>query len=534
MSRFCYAMEELYSLVQCLTSREWESLQQYLTCFSTHGTDPFGPKQLQLARLLKEEETCPAEPRCSLLIYGVKDEPCFQMLKWRLKEKVLDFLLTDISCDKKKELDEADYAIIRIKKKSAQFQQLYYSKKRNLLFYNLLDEIIFLARKYEQYSSLVEHLRIKKGIVNWKEGKREFEKMNAEMRKYWECNRMVNEAEHYYYELILLSEYSGNPDAQKLNSFFKKATAELEGYYEHTKSPLIKYHHKFLELGFYQHRKNYSKARSVCLELLDVVRNNKSVYRRQRVGVVYDNLSRCEVYLGDFDEAAAWSREAQKYFNAGSENYCIALEQEFYALFAMEQYDGAVVHAQKMISSATRKELGEFREAKYQYLLANALFKQQRFREALNLLSTERELSKDKAGWETGARTLKIMTLVEMNLLDEASLAISNLKRFFSRTAHISPRDKKILNLLLLAERKGFMFSLLHGSADKYMEKLGGRSWELTDHHELKTPDSELSWEPFTHEIIPFHEWFAEKRKKKIPTHKSQAAREERKKVVSL
>ncbi|MEK7226097.1 MAG: hypothetical protein AAB221_10470, partial [Bacteroidota bacterium] len=32
--------------------------------------------------------------------------------------------------DKKKELDEADYAIIKIKKKSAQFQHLFFSKKR--------------------------------------------------------------------------------------------------------------------------------------------------------------------------------------------------------------------------------------------------------------------------------------------------------------------------------------------------------------------------------------------------------------------
>ena len=241
-------MEELFSLIQSFTSCEWTSFQNYLTCFSSHSPEQL--KQLELARILRQTETCPSDNFCRNKVYWKKDI-CFDVLKSRLKDKALDFLLTDISADKQKELDEADYAIVKIKKKSAQFQQLYYSKKRNLLFYNLLDEIILLSKKYEQYSNLAEHLRLKKLLVSWKKGKEEFEKINKEMEKYWECNCMANKAEHYYSELIMLSEYSGKPDEKKLSAFFEKAIAELEGFYEQTKSPLIKYHHKFLKLGFF-------------------------------------------------------------------------------------------------------------------------------------------------------------------------------------------------------------------------------------------------------------------------------------------
>ncbi len=496
-------MENIYSLIKCLTSSEWESFRNYLTCFSTHESSEV--KYLKLSDFLRKSEDCPSQKRCSYVIYGAYDKTSIEKLKSRLKEKALDFLLTDISFDKQQELDEGDLAIIKIKKKSAQFQQLYYSKKRipNLL-HCMLDEIIALAKQFEQYSNLVEHLRLKKALVSWKKGKTEFEEIEFEIEFYNECGRLVNKAEHSYYELIMLGEFSGRNNKEKLDTFFIRSVEELDGYYQKTKSPLIKYHLKFLELGYYQHKENFLKSRSICLELLDIVRNNKSVYRRQRVGVVYDNLSRCEYYLSHFKQAAEWAREAQKHFNTGSENFCIALEQEFYALFSIGQYDQAVIIANKMINSASRKELGEFRYAKYNVLLANALFKLRRFNEALNLLSQEMEISKDKAGWETGKRILKIMTLIEMLKLDEASLAVMSLKQFFKyndkKGMTISARDKKILNLLLVAERAGFLFSILNGNTEKHM-------------HPLRSDDMNLRWEPFTHEVIPFHAWFAGKMK---------------------
>ena len=516
-------MQDLHSLLHSFTYGEWASFQSYLTSFTAHDQGKL--KYLQLAKILMNSETAPSHDACCISIYGAKNVHSFNELKSSFREKALDFLLTDISADKQKELDEADYAVIKIKKKSAQFQQLFYSKKRIPLLYPLLDEIIFLSKEYERYSLLVEHLRIKRNSIGWKKGEKEFAKINKEMENYEACSRMVNKAEYYYYELMMKSDPSGKQSDQKLKSFFEKATVELDAYYEQTKSALIKYHNEFLKLGYSIHVKNYLKARSICLKLLEVVRNNKSVYRRQRIGVVYDNLSRCDFYLGNFEQAAEFATEAQKHFKLNSENYCIALEQEFYALFAMNNYEKAVDIANKMISNAPSKELGEFRFSKYNYLLANALFKQRRFNEVLDLLSQNRELSKDKTGWEVGARTLTIMTLIEMLKLDEAGLAVHSLKQFYKRLdskiinisetnspdgeiaasenekeTSIRSRDKKILNLLLIAERAGFMFSTLNGNTNKYAKALA----------------SEFPWEPFTHELIPFHEWFAKKMKNKI------------------
>src|ERR1051326_1663048 len=497
-------MQDVFSLIQCLTSREWESLRSYLTCFSTHANDEGGPKQLQLAKILREASEEPEQSRCCVLIYGIKDEQAFEMLKSRLKEKTLDFLLTDISCDKKQELDEADLAFIKMKKKSAQFQQLFYSKKRTPFLHYMLDEIIALAKDYEQYFILAEHLKAKKNMVSWKKGELEFNSINKEIEYYSRCSDLYIKSENYYYKLIMQYEYGGKPDKQKIDSFLKKAITELHEENKDIKSPTVNYHLKNLEMDFYQLRGDYAKARSICLELLDVVRKNKSVYRRQRVGIVYDHLSRCEYYLGKFEQAVKDAQEAQQNFNAGSENFCIALEQEFYALFALEKYEEAIAVAEKMISSASRKELGEFRHAKYNYLLANALFKLRRFTEALNILSQDWELSNDKAGWDVGLRTLKIMTLLEMRKHNEAELAVLNMKQFFKRlgkTSTVNTRDRMIHNLLMQVYRAGFAFNMLNGTTEKNLSMLSS--------------DKQVKWEPFTHEVILFHDWFAEKMGKK-------------------
>jgi hypothetical protein len=153
-------MEELYSLIQCLTSAEWHSLQNYLTCFSSHS--PAGLKQLQLANTLREPDLCPVTHEVCKTIYASPKDTRLDALKSALKEKVLDFLLTDISADKQSELDKLDQAYIKINKLSAQYRQLLYSKRRSSLLYDLLNELINLSKEYEYFSVIVEFLHKKR------------------------------------------------------------------------------------------------------------------------------------------------------------------------------------------------------------------------------------------------------------------------------------------------------------------------------------------------------------------------------------
>ena len=330
---------------------------------------------------------------------------------------------------------------------------------------------------------MVEHLKAKKNLVSHKKGNKEFERINLEMEFSAKCSSIYSKAEHYYIGIGMLEAFSSKPDKQKALQSLKENITEIQTGFEFTNSPMVHYYLKNLEMAYYQLQEDYRQARSVCLELLNIVRNNKSVYRRQWVAIAYDNLSQCEYYMGDFKHAAQCAREAQNLFPNGSANYCIALEQEFYALLAMNQYEQSTTIANKMIASATPQELGAFRYSKYNYLLANSLFKERRFNDALQILSQSREISKDKNGWEIGARMLTIMSLIETLKLDQASLAVLSLKQFFKRIDKITPvsqRDKTILNLLLTAERKGFVFTMLNGNTEKYMSAGGATASSRT------------------------------------------------------
>src|SRR5687768_3143261 len=153
-------MDELHSLIHSLTSSEWQALQVFLTAFTPR--DPERLKYLKLAKMLMQADEPPTSEACCLKIYGKEKEAKFKMLKSRLKDKILDLILTDISADKQKELDELDYMAIKIKKKSTQLHQLFFSKKRMPLLLHLLEEIITISKQYEYYAFTVEHLRLKK------------------------------------------------------------------------------------------------------------------------------------------------------------------------------------------------------------------------------------------------------------------------------------------------------------------------------------------------------------------------------------
>ncbi|HET7817704.1 MAG TPA: hypothetical protein VFL70_00200, partial [Bacteroidia bacterium] len=322
-----------------------------------------------------------------------------------------------------------------------------------------------------------------------------------ELNKYKIKQEAFIKAEQYYQNLIMLYDYNGKCDKKKVNTFLIAIIAEVGKDYEQTQSPIISYYLKIFEMDHYQLHENHVKAKDTCLELLDIVRYNKSVYRKERVGIVYDHLSRCEYYLENYKQAAEWAKEAHKYFNRGSDNYCVALEQEFYALLAMEDYDKAKEAADKMRTGAAKEELGAFRHAKYNFLFANALFKGGRYKEVITLLSQGLEISKDKAGWEIGIRVLGIMACLELERFNEAAFSIERLRKFIAFTEKKTPvsvRDKTIGSLLQALEKQAFAFTSLSAKAGKYLELLSSK-------------EKEYCWEPFTHEVIPFHEWLKSK-----------------------
>src|SRR3990172_3213122 len=183
----------------------------------------------------------------------------------------------------------------------------------------------------------------------------------------------------------------------------------------------------------------------------------------------------------------------------------VAKEYEFYGLFYNKEYIKVEECIRFILAHSSAEESGEFHYAIFNLLLANVLFMQKKFAEALQLLQGPLEISQDKAGWAIGLRLLRILIHIELAKHDEASKQIEQLRKFIefteSNQTEVTLRNKTIVKFLSLADKAGFVFSRLNGKAHEHLS-------------ELKTGNNGNAWEYFSSELIPIHEWATSTTKK--------------------
>lgn len=495
-------MEAIHSLLHSMSRSELRIFRASLTTGAYRArTETKAVKLLEF--LLKNKNQVPTNKECSLHIYNKAGDKRFKMLKSRLRTKIFDSLLNDINIERQStSLDEFDYAAIKIRKKFAQFQQLYYSRGDRPFVKQLLNEIILLSKKWEYYPTLAESLKLKKWLKGFRQGEKEFDLLNKEIAFYELCNQALNKATDFYYRLIMKSNFSGIPDVPNIQKFLLKCIRELKMDYSMTDSANVGYYLKFLELAYFQNNENYSRAREICEELLSIINTNKAAYRKLRAGATYLNLGQCDMYLKDNKKAVLNIRRGQNYFAKHSLNYSVLKEQEFLALFYGNNIKEAEFGSVELLNSTTTEEQGSFRIAKYEFYHANILFKNGDHKSALKILNRKQEISKDKIGWDIAIRMLTIMSLIELEYFDEAAQHIESLRKHMDRHSKmkesLKERDRLALKVLQAMEKQGFVFEKMSANEIKILDKLGSK-------------DKKYRWEPLTPELIPFHEWMEKK-----------------------
>ncbi|MBI3502799.1 MAG: hypothetical protein HY063_13490 [Bacteroidetes bacterium] len=492
-------MLALEQLIQNLPPKDTEVMKKYLLLFTDENRHEATLPLKLFNYLLHKRKTATAADAC-LFIYGSgrNKQGKFRKLCWRLKQKIFDCLCTELNYEKKEMLDEMDWAAFRVRKKAAISRLLFFHNNASEIARQLIEEIISESKKFEFYETLAEHLDTKNWIYNFKEGEKEFDKIVSEAGFYRECHRANAKATNYYYKLIFVSEKNAGNE-QKVKSFLKKAVRELALLAEKTKSNKIKYYLKYFELEINFRNKDYKAASQTCSEMLALIFNNPSVKRKHRIGITYDQFSRCELLLGNFEKAREYAAGAQKIFSPASFDFSISQEQEFYALFYGKKFAEAEKIASEMLRTPSHKELGELHKAKYIYLHAHALFVQGKFKEALNMLPEKWHDAKNNTEWETGLRIFRIMLCIELEMQEEAGKQTEALRKYFDylekKKIPLSPRNKAILAWLRQLATRDFDF----------------RAFNFK-HQTLKP---EARWEFFTPEIIPFHEWAEHKKMRK-------------------
>jgi len=471
-------------------------LVNYLTCFGSnrqaHG------RILKLAKLLRDSKDALPPLMYSIELYGEENLNALKQLVVRLKNRILDVLSSDIvNSSEESSNSEADVALIRLRRKCTHYQLLLHTKPEIRLKDDLLEEIIALAKEYEDYSILIHHLYIKKWHCQIRSEKKQYEKIKVQIKQYEKVRSAVITACDYIYELKEIEETSGKRNEEKTQSFFNKAIPHLQYLYAQTHSPYVLYYMRSLEVSKLMLEEKFRYAQNKTHELIKIITQNKSVFKKQRIGIAHDLLAICEMHMGRFHQALAQARLSLNYFPEGHYNYVISKQYEFYSLFCLKRYKEGENCTTEMMRHIGNKQAGDFRFEKFHFMRACAFFKLKRYEETLASLNYKTKIKEDKEGWEFCWRVLQIMANIEIKENDDASALIYALYHFMhdnKKNILFSPRQKTITNLLCLAEKQGFNFSLINTKAFSLLTKL-----EYTD--------KDYGWRILSSELIPFHEW---------------------------
>ncbi|MGZ4078622.1 MAG: hypothetical protein ACXVDW_14175, partial [Bacteroidia bacterium] len=421
----------------------------------------------------------------------------------RLKSRLFYFVLEVLSADnllRREELyDPCDKQIVRIRKKMLQFRVIYRKKNRAdfLVLIHLLNEIIKESKEYEQYDIIVEALIFKKYLLMLRKSNSEVEEIEEKISFYSQAHQMVIKATDHYFNIITNQEVVNKLKPQQKLKLLKTTINELNGYIKQTNSPSIAYTNKLLELEYLFSTKNYKNNALLCYGIIEHLNKHRHLYRDERMGFAYDNISLCQVYNHDFSNAILNCQKAQTFYDPKGNVSLSSKQQEFYIHFYSGNYKAANETVKELLNFSIVNS-GDFRYDKFQFFKACTLFQLGNYEDALAICSDKLEICKDKGRWDIGVRYLKLMCLVELNEFDKAHKIVDALRKILIRNKKIvSSRDELIYKMLNEYARKGFY--------------LADTSKFKTAFNKLSAGNSANSWNYYTHELIPIHTWIKTK-----------------------
>jgi tetratricopeptide (TPR) repeat protein len=427
-----------------------------------------------------------------------------RMLKSRAFDEITDILISDYHIHNFGNFVSQDQILLRLKKKILLARIISKSLNQNKIgpFKIFLNTIIAEAEKNEVFEVLIEALLLKKYSFAFKESAYEFQKIDNRITHYEFCQKKIYYASDCYYRIVINNTLLKLKNDRAFHNYILKTIRTLKIDCKKYKSSQINYYLHIIQMFYFEKQKKYALAAKYSKTLFLIVKNTPVLYRESRLGFALDNLSQYKTFTQNFNEAARYAKEAQTYYLENSNNYLLSKQQEFHVYFYHSKYgkafdciDDLLKH--KLIDS------GNFTQAKYTYYQSVLFFAQKKYKQALNLLNKSLELEKEKSGWNVSLRILNIMLYIELNKIDEASRLLESLRKYIQRhkkTDDIKLRDITIVKALSELEKDGFNFTKSNKVVTKILK-------------ELSEKGKAVSWEYYSPELIPFHEWLEGKRK---------------------
>ncbi len=486
----------IVKFIQSLNEKEVQVIDDHIqSIFLLSGSSAEESKQLKLFRYItlnRNKQLTDSELSKHVSTQNLAS------LKYLLSEKIYDALLLNKHIENKTIFNSREQIVFSLKKKALLIKALYRTLNQGRIetINFLVLETIKAAKENQVFDVLIETLILQKHIKGIRLGYEEYDKITNEIIFYDYCFKSVQNAFDAYYRLILNKDFINSLTEKALEDHMRKSIKQMEIDFKKTKAEEVNYFTHIFKIALYEKDKDFKQAITFCKKLLVLVKKSSILFSKDRIGFAMANLSQYNVFIGNYKEAVNNAKNAQQFHINNSFNYLTLKEQEFYAQWYGGNYKEALKCTEEMLEHSMA-DTGGYRKSKFIYYEACILFITKQFKEALQLLNKSLEIEKDKTGWNIALRTLNILVFIELNKINEAARALEALRKYMERLTksdEVKQRDILIIKLLREIEKDGFRFNPKNATAAKMLK-------------ELSEKNRPASWNYYTPELIPFHEW---------------------------
>jgi len=499
-------LSHIQQIFGSLTIKERRILKRFLLVYS--NVQEKNPSLLlQLYKLLEDKKKLSNEDECIFFIYGdlsSKSKDSYRKLLERFRERMLESMLFE---DNLLEVDSFySVSILPIIKSRKMLSKLQILRSRGTgkdkkELKKTLKEEIKIAEKFELFDELLILKRIYYEDISYQD----FEyygnarDLLKEIEIIREKNILVLRSRVYVNELIYDVQFKSMQQIAIISDL-KNAINFLNEANRNFKIAKVEFNNFLLKIQYSHYIYDYLTAEKQLIELSTFIKNQEAVYSRSVLVESYMNLSYTQLYLYKFNDALLSMALIHPFYDSlliDVRNFYV--ENEIFIHIYLQNYNKAERVALKILDSGFN--MTPMNNYRCNYLLAVTYFLSKRYKESFRLLQDTKEIENDKEGWNLGVRMLQIYLTLDTDKVDLADQRIASLRKHIDRTSKLKTvrkRDIVILRIVNHLSRSGFDFKEVWEDRKK-------------DFALLRSSDRDYLWEPRTHEMIVFDQWFESK-----------------------
>lgn len=482
-------MKILSQLVGCLKPKEKRYLKRL------YSTQPNGedPKKSALFDIIIKGKDLDDHEVC-MKLYNAQPNSAFSHTKRRLKEDLLNFLLTQDAAKQFKSKEKQDW--LQCNKLILQGEILV---SRGILNESekILKSALRIAEKNEFFSEIIKiRLRLREAFG-----------MKFGMERYNQYNVEIIETIEEYQTNSIVTDFLFNvrlPNAYKTNNTdyyydFESEIRKIRIRMNDSNKQTTKFNYLLSEITYSEQKYDFEEALSYAKKLeLHVTTSEKYQNIRNENAGVSMTIANILINLGSFIESQKYARIAVDTFVQGKGNQLRAMGFLFFTYFRASDFENSFNVIQEAfdhpIINRNKITLG-----KWKLFNAALYFQRNDFDTSLKILRTNNEVLKDRKGWGIGYRILEMLISLENDDFYIAGYHLDNYVNHLNRLKGAEIDRPKVIGQLI---RAIIRFS---GDYEKVFEK------NKTKIEKLESGLDQYRWNPVGFELIKFDDWLKNK-----------------------